>query len=87
MRKSGADRDKFRGRSDSAGSVSAGGFSCVPSTSFVKRRQFLFLNLKKRSSFQDEMAVRGSVSLPGSPSHHGASIFYQPLDPPQRPLR
>lgn len=93
MRKSGPVYP-FRGRSDSADSVSdlrAMTGDHGPPSSFVKRRQFLFLNLKKKSSLQDEV-VRGrnSISLPGSPAAQSTAVFYQQLDPPlppQRPLR
>lgn len=77
----------MRNRADSAGSVSDvvvrkkdQDITDGPSTSFVKRRHFLFLNLTKRS----DDATRNSVSLPNSPRR---SVFYQPLDPPLRPLR
>lgn len=99
MRKSGSVYP-FRGRADSTGSVSdmekrkvavvAVTADDVPSTSFVKRRQFLFLNLKKRSSLQDDnVRGRNSISLPVSPKVQATSVFYQSLepDPPQRPLR
>lgn len=55
------------------------------STSFVKRRQFLFMNLKKRSSQND--GLMDTLSPSTSPSKPSSSIFYQPLDPPQRPIR